>query len=261
MDGYQQHFEKKMNLVPSVTLSDLRDFPAHWHTHCELLFVFSGEITVGINRVQKRIGSGGLALACSNAVHYYKGGLGQWLLCIFPPSLLGLSTWNPPFREFIIDASQVSESVKKACGQLSCLVRDSANPFLIRGAVSTLCGLLEDSLPQAGEAASPPDSDVQSALDYIGRNYRAALTLDLVANTCNVSKYHLSRKFSSYTGMSFPEYVNALRIGYSLTQLRNTNKSITEIAFDSGFESLRTFHRSFRLAKGISPSKIRKQRP
>lgn len=106
------------------------------------------------------------------------------------------------------------------------------------------------------EVAMPPS--VVKACGYI----RAlALTEDIdlaqVARHCCVSEGHLSRLFHHATGLTFREYLSQIRIERAKSLLIQSAKSVTEIAYESGFQSLSQFHRVFRKIHGISPGQMR----
>lgn len=78
------------------------------------------------------------------------------------------------------------------------------------------------------------------------------------AAACGISAEHLSRIFHQSTGLSYNEYVTRFRLEHATDLLRNTTRSITEIAHDAGFQSLSQFHRSFRAVFRQSPRAYRK---
>ena len=86
------------------------------------------------------------------------------------------------------------------------------------------------------------------------------ISLALVARHCAVSVGHLSRMFHHATGLTFREYVAQVRIEHARSLLLNTAKGITEIAYESGFQSVSQFHRVFRKAFAISPGQMRRDR-
>ncbi|MBQ8003086.1 MAG: AraC family transcriptional regulator [Clostridia bacterium] len=72
-----------------------------------------------------------------------------------------------------------------------------------------------------------------------------------------VSKYTLSRLFNTKLKDGFNDYLNSLRVRNAI-ELMETGKSISECAYESGFENLRTFNRAFKKVMGICPSAWRK---
>jgi len=86
-----------------------------------------------------------------------------------------------------------------------------------------------------------------------------ALSPAFVAGLLRISARHLYALFEA-TGMSFSQTVTARRIGKSRRLLKEApERSISQIAFASGFESLATFYRAFQAAHGASPGDFRAQ--
>ena len=86
------------------------------------------------------------------------------------------------------------------------------------------------------------------------------LGLPAVARHCGVSEGHLSRLFHHATGLTFREYVTQVRAEHARALVLHTSRGITEIAYESGFQSLSQFHRVFRKAYGTSPGQLRASR-
>ena len=85
------------------------------------------------------------------------------------------------------------------------------------------------------------------------------ISLPEVAEKIGCHHVTLSRVFNLSAGMSFSDYVNLRRCNYAQKLLRRTNLSVTEIALNSGFGSLRSFNRTFKKIFSISPREERKQ--
>jgi len=99
---------------------------------------------------------------------------------------------------------------------------------------------------------------IQEVATYIYDHYAENLSLDVVAEKFNLSRSYLSKKFKTSTGFGFKEYIINVRIQRACTLLLETNKSITDIAFECGFNDSNYFGDAFRKAKGVSPHKYRK---
>lgn len=108
----------------------------------------------------------------------------------------------------------------------------------------------------APEASIPPA--VRKACGFIrARALVDDLNLAAVARHCGVSEGHLSRLFHHSTSLTFREYLAQVRVEHARALLIHTAKGITEIAYDSGFQSVSQFHRVFRKAFGATPGAIR----
>jgi len=78
-----------------------------------------------------------------------------------------------------------------------------------------------------------------------------------LAKVSNVSEAHFARSFKDAFGVPPHRYLLTRRIERAAALLRDTDLSITEIAFETGWKSLGTFGRTFRDITGESPSELR----
>ena len=85
-----------------------------------------------------------------------------------------------------------------------------------------------------------------------------ACTLPAIARACAVSEAHLSRVFHESTGLTISEYLARTRVKHALEMLKQQPRSITEVAFASGFQSISQFNRTFRKVTDSTPSKTRR---
>lgn len=83
------------------------------------------------------------------------------------------------------------------------------------------------------------------------------LMLKQLSGKLGYSEFYLSRKFKEISGMTFREYLRYRRLAFALKEIRDTEKSILEIALNYGFSSHEAFTRAFKAAYGITPSEYR----
>lgn len=103
-----------------------------------------------------------------------------------------------------------------------------------------------------------PTAAFWKILHYIHTNYAAEdLTLDKISEIFHMSVPNVSRSFKKYFGKGFLEYVHFLKIEHAATLLKHTSLSITDISYEVGFQSQRTFSRVFRNLKGMSANEYR----
>ena len=69
----------------------------------------------------------------------------------------------------------------------------------------------------------------------------------------------LSRIFNHTFGVNFKTMLNQYRTDYALELLRDSDLSLSAIAFESGFQSIRSFDHVFRESLGRSPKEFRKE--
>ena len=82
--------------------------------------------------------------------------------------------------------------------------------------------------------------------------------LCVLARKFGYSPFHFSRKFREISGVSLREYMRGRRLAFALKELRDTDRSILEIALEYGFSSHEAFTRAFKSAYGITPSQYRR---
>ncbi len=95
-------------------------------------------------------------------------------------------------------------------------------------------------------------------VDYIEKNFKSKIYLEDLSRVLNINKYTICKEFKRTVGYSFTDYLNLRRLENAVDLLINTDKSICEIAFESGFASVQYFNKSFKSAKSVTPKEYRK---
>ncbi|XWT13564.1 AraC family transcriptional regulator [Stutzerimonas urumqiensis] len=96
------------------------------------------------------------------------------------------------------------------------------------------------------------------AVNYIFDNYMRELPLEEVASHLGMKPTYFSRFFKRATGRCYVEFVNSLRISKSCELLTDSDKPVTDVCFESGFNNLSNFNRRFQQLKGMTPSRYRR---
>ncbi|MGD8836108.1 MAG: helix-turn-helix domain-containing protein [Desulfobacteraceae bacterium] len=102
------------------------------------------------------------------------------------------------------------------------------------------------------------DGKLDSVMEFIHGRYTHNISRETIAKALNLDPIILGKEFKATMGKSPKEYVNELRLGHAYKLLIETDKKIIDVAYESGFESLRTFNRVFSNAMGDTPSNYRK---
>lgn len=103
----------------------------------------------------------------------------------------------------------------------------------------------------------PKDCNLQRALNYIENNITEDISLYDIALIAGFSVPHFYRLFKKLTGDTVGEYILRRKMAMAVTDLTNSSKSVSSIAFEYGFESHDVFTRAFKRVYGISPSQYR----
>lgn len=97
-----------------------------------------------------------------------------------------------------------------------------------------------------------------SVVEYIRRNFKKGIDVDVMANDLGYCKFHLCRIFKETTGTTILQYTNSLKCFYA-EQLLSTGKySVHEVSEICGFESDSYFSLLFKKFRGVLPSAIKK---
>ena len=78
-----------------------------------------------------------------------------------------------------------------------------------------------------------------------------------MAKDLGISKYALSRVFSSTFHTNFNQYLNEQRLNYVVSMLEDTDLPITDVCLEAGFQSQRTFNRAFKERYKKTPREYR----
>ncbi|RHP34924.1 helix-turn-helix transcriptional regulator [Lachnotalea sp. AF33-28] len=95
--------------------------------------------------------------------------------------------------------------------------------------------------------------------EYIDEHFQNKISLDELAETCFVSKYHLSREFKRMYGITVGSYILARRITLAKEMLRFTGQSIESIAGACGIPDTSYFNKVFRKSEGMTASEYRRK--
>jgi len=95
--------------------------------------------------------------------------------------------------------------------------------------------------------------------EYVRQNYKSKIAIADVCELLNMSNGTFSRFIKKSTGKTFVDYLNDLRIGFAARLLIDKDLSISEIAYQCGFNSIANFNRRFKKNKGRTPTEYRRE--
>lgn len=107
------------------------------------------------------------------------------------------------------------------------------------------------------EASSIEPKLVSKAKRYIKDRFSEKISLDEAAHAVNSSTRHFCKVFKEATGITFTDYLARVRVEKAKHLLQNPHLRVSEIAFETGFESISQFNRSFKRVTGKTPTQFR----
>ncbi len=253
---YEQH-----RSAVKISCGSELSFYAHLHRQVEFYLQAEGSQQMTIDGQTRLLRPGDAALVLPNRVHSYQAqGKDLHFLGIidisaageYAPQLLSSGCAEP-----FLGADQVHPDVRHCCEALTGGVNpDSA---LARAYISVILGRLTEALPLKPAVQSSGRDTARNLLLYITEHIAEPLSLDVLSKNLFINKYSISRIFSDQIGCSLHTYVNALRVELAQNLLRDPNMSTSDLIAKCGFESERTFYRTFREHCGMTPRQYRQQ--
>lgn len=254
----------------TVRTGKLNSFLEHRHADVEIYYVLSGEANVVINKKNRTIKRGDIALVLPMQSHgTHKSDDNQTFMAIFGVSLL--KKFFAPFtnREFISSVYTLTDSdedkkIKEILEETSRLskINEQDVELLITSNLYRICAFLLDKLCVKDQVKLEDLTQIEAlekALDLVHYNYFEPISVDDGAKVTGYGKSNFCKIFKKVTGCTFHEFLNKRRIEVSLGLLTQSNMTVTEISQEVGFSEPKTFCRVFREIKGITPLKYKKQ--
>ncbi|HLR24564.1 MAG TPA: AraC family transcriptional regulator [Fodinibius sp.] len=100
---------------------------------------------------------------------------------------------------------------------------------------------------------------VNKIYEYIFVNFQKDISLEEVASLVNITPGSLCRYFKNKTGQTLFDFLKEVRIGFACKMLSVTNKTVTEICYESGYNTLAHFNTQFKELKEMPPTEFRKK--
>jgi AraC-like DNA-binding protein len=253
------------------------EFKWHYHPEYELTLITEGEGNRIVGDSHEGFSTGDLVLLGSGLPHTWSGKKrkkksNSAVVIQFTEDFISKFTMLPEgsaIREMLGKAPKglsfqaPSASLKK---NIEKLPEKEGLPKVI--ALLEILGLLagETAIPLSNLNYTPagnPENEnrINKVCGYIQQHSGENITLEQVAGMVHLSKSAFCKFFKRMMKISFSDYINEIRIANSCQLLLESDKTVREIAIQSGFESLTYFNRVFLRKKGVTPLGFRKQFP
>lgn len=264
----------RFNQIPGFCV--LRDTSFHWHDDIEFIYVVKGNIIQHINGGKVILSQGEGIFINSNQIHVVENNnVDVDLYCmIFKPTLLCSSQYmenkyvspithadsvpfyvlkkSVPWQEEILDkVKRIVEYSMEEKREL-CMVSE----------LNLLWDILyKNLLPAAGEN-NPEKSGMiifKKMMEYIQREYNNSISLKDICKVGGVGKTKCAELFMQYVNMPPIEYLICFRLEKSAIMLRDTDRTISEIAFFCGFSGASYYTECFKKRVGCTPNEYRRK--
>ena len=231
-------------------------FPSHIHNSFEIIIATEGEMEVTVVGKKYTILGNECILVFPNQIHEIKTEkYSKHIILIFSPQLVRAFSKRfemqiPKNNKFNLDKFYIDK--------ISNL--DNKNTTVeLKGLLYSVCGEF-DKNAEYTEFKGDGQNLLFKIFNFVAENYKKKCSLYELAKETTYNYVYLSKHFSKNTGMSYTEYVCRFRINEACYLLINTNSTMLDIAYECGFDCLRSFNRGFKSVMGISPSEYKKHR-
>jgi AraC-like DNA-binding protein len=253
------------------------DFPLHCHEELELNFILNAG---GARRIIgdhiEEIGNYELVLVGSNLPHVWqthkcKSNNIKEVTIQFHKDLLDEKFLRKNQMSHLRKMLELSargiqfstETVKKLTPRITTLNQKNAFPSILELmsilhdlSVSRNMRPLSDTV-FTGATFSHNSRRIEKAMDYMNQHFHKNITLAEIAKLVNMTPVSFSRFFKQRTGISFIDNLLEVRLGHASRQLIDTTHSISEVAYNCGFNNISNFNRLFKKKKNCTPKEFR----
>lgn len=143
--------------------------------------------------------------------------------------------------------------------KLSAAVNSPDVPDIFAESMCIVAAVEALSLEGAGPGGTLTRRQIEAVSDYVSAHFTDDIGLQDLAAVAGLSRYHFGRAFKASTGQSPYAYILAQRVERACELLASTDKSIEQIALQTGFQSPARLRRSFQQLKGATPRHFRRQ--
>lgn len=254
-------------------------FGVNWHYHdeYELMFILKGNGVRIVGDSMDPFNDSDLVFIGSGVPHLFKNEEGEesadvdYVVVKFNTTFNGLPLFSlPEFSKIqqlltksnrgLLFSQQTVEKVKDLIIDMA----DSQDAYRMINLFKVLNTLaLEEEVTFLSsenfslKSTSRGESRIQNVIDYISENYTKDISLEDLAEVAYMTTNSFCRYFKSRTGKTAFQFIREYRVNKACQMLINGEKSISEICFDTGFNSFSTFNRIFKNLKNYSASEYK----
>lgn len=257
MQGFYENHRDVMDSARAwYTQND--HFVPHFHNSIELMYVLEGELIGTLDAREYRAGKNTMLVSSSYAIHSYETPQYCYsIVAIIPLSVVAsakqiFSTHAFAYPLCVDDEGQTLGMLMKM------LVENEKNALAVKGACYAILGLLMERLGVVEVRMENRGTFIRSVLEYLEQHHTEPLSATQIAAHFGYSRSRFSYLFNAHLGYSLSDYLGAIRCRHAAKLLRETDMAVSDVAMAVGFESLRTFYRTFKNQYEMTPGEYAK---
>ncbi len=234
------------------------DYPAHLHERVEIGYIKQGSVILTVDEREYHPSAGDIFVVFPNQIHSYRESNGiDAKMIIFSPAMI--PEFNTLFSSKIPEDPIISNATREK--EITELIFDInvENKNALRGLLLALTALLFEHIA-FNDVNKYNISTIKNLLIYCSEHFTEGISISDAAESLYISRYHIAHLFKEKLDTSFSDYITGKRIEHACSLLSDNTLTVAEIAYHSGFNSLRSFNRNFLKHVGISPKEYRKNK-
>lgn len=229
-------------------------FKPHFHNSIELAYVLEGELVVTLDGLERRVQAGELLINSSYTVHSYDTPASSYAIIATIP-LSTVPTLRPKLAKQSFSLPVCADDEKHTLRELMRLfAAHSGKPLVTKGISYALLGLLVDRIGLAPARTDSRAAFIRDVLEYLQQHHTEPLSVEHIAAHFGYSRSRFSHLFNAHLGCTLPDYIGSIRCQHAAQLLRETDLPVVDVAMAAGFDSPRTFYRTFKRQYEMTPS-------
>ncbi|WP_291781945.1 AraC family transcriptional regulator [Cecembia sp.] len=254
-------------------------FDNHWHFHQEyqLFLVLEGRGTRFIGDQMKPFREFDMVFTGPNLPHLWKNDAAYFekesklkthgIVVYFGADFLGNALYEKEELELIRNLFQRSLRGLEITGSTNMKLREKMKELVGKSGFESYLLLLEilktianssdcQTITQAEYTNNNKESEkdrMRKVYEYVTENFQKKIQLEEVANLANMTESAFSRYFKSRMNKTFSEFLSDVRISHACKLLHEQDINISQVCYESGFNTLSNFNKQFKERMSVSP--------
>lgn len=238
----------------------------HWHASAELLYCVEGQLNVWMDSKKITLNPGDAIFINSNTIHSSQSPCKNRVIVVQAPlPFMDSISFGKYNKEFIIEFKEnlintdLPDKLEIIVQNQDSWIESLSNMSMIYDVFYTLFSSYSVSVNYETQIKTERYlGRLAEITKYISENHRFDCSLVDVAERFGLDPSYFTRFFKKYMGMTFTEYLTILRLDTAYKLLMRTDKTIAEIALESGFSNTKSFSNSFKKQYNETPFKYKK---
>ena len=252
------------NVLTLHTYSDFKN-NIHFHKSLEFILVLEGTADITMSNNEYTLKAGECVLVFPYRLHGFRvpadsniwvATFSQDYIKAFYKPMVGKKAADPVFSLSDATKTFLTEKLINPYSKKFFSALSSNMELTLKSCLYAICAEYHEKVKVVDENRETEMIAV-NILQYISEKFREDISLQSAAEALGYNYQYISRIFNQTVRYNFKTVLNQYRFEYALQLLRETDKSITDVAFESGFQSLRTFNRVSSEMFNTSPKKCR----